>query len=45
MRQRDLALVVNNARFLILLWIRIRNFASHLLAQLQRRLPHDWGRR
>ena len=44
-RQRNLALVVNNARFLILPWIRIRNLASHLLAQLQRRLPHDWERR
>ena len=44
-RQRNLALVVNNARFLILPWIRIGNLASHLLAQLQRRLPHDWERR
>ena len=44
-RQRNLALVVNNARFLILPWIRIDNLASHLLAQLQRRLPHDWERR
>ena len=44
-RQRNLALVVNNARFLILPWIRIRNLASHLLAHLQRRLPHDWERR
>ena len=25
--------------------IRIPNLASHLLAQLQRRLPHDWERR
>ena len=44
-RQRNLALVVNNARFLILPWIRIPNLASHLLAQLQRRLPHDWEHR
>ena len=44
-RQRNLALVVNNARFLILPWIRIPNLASHLLAQLHRRLPHDWERR
>ena len=44
-RQRNLALVVNNARFLILPWIRIHNLASHLLAQLQRRLPLDWERR
>ena len=44
-RQRNLALVVNNARFLILPWIHIPNLASHLLAHLQRRLPHDWERR
>ena len=44
-RQRNLALVVNNARFLIVPWIRIHNLASHLLAQLQRRLLHDWERR
>ena len=44
-RQRNLPLVVNNARFLIVPWIRIPNLASHLLAQLQRRLPHDWQRR
>ena len=43
--QRNLALVVNNARFLILPWIRIPNLASYLLAQLQRRLPPDWQRR
>ena len=44
-RQRNLALVVNDARFLILPWIRIPNLASNLLAQLQRPLPHDWERR
>ena len=44
-RQRNLPLVLNNARFLIVPWIRIPNLASHLLAQLQRRLPHDWQRR
>ena len=44
-RQRNLPLVVNNARFLILPWIRIPNLASHLLAQVERRLPDDWRRR
>ena len=38
-RQRNLPLVVNNARFPILPWIRIPNLASHLLAQVERRLP------
>ena len=44
-RRRNLPLVVNNARFLILPWIRIPNLASHLLAQVERRLPDDWHRR
>ena len=38
-RRCNLPLVVNNARFLILPWIRIPNLASHLLAQVQRRSP------
>ena len=37
--------MVNNARFLILPWIRIPNLASHLLAQVECRLPDDWRRR
>ena len=37
--------MVNSARFLILPWMRIPNLASHLLAQVERRLPDDWRRR
>lgn len=44
-RQRNLHLVVNNARYLILPWIRIPNLASHILACCQRRLPQDWQQR
>ncbi len=44
-RQRNLHLVANNARFLILPWIRIPNLASHILACCQRRLPEDWQQR
>ena len=44
-RQRNLPLVVNHARFLILPWIRLPSLASHLLACLQRRLPDDWQQR
>ncbi len=44
-RRRNLPFVVNNARFLILPWVRIRHLASHILAQVQRRLPDDWDRR
>ena len=44
-RQRNLPLVVNHARYLILPWIRIPSLASHLLACLQRQLPDDWQQR
>lgn len=37
-----LSLVVNNYRFLILPWIRIKNLASFLLSQTLRRLRTDW---
>ena len=41
-RQRQLHLVVNNARFLILPWVHCKNLASMLLAQAARILPEDW---
>ena len=41
-RQRHLHLVVNNARFLILPWVRCRNLASRLLSLATRRLAQDW---
>jgi hypothetical protein len=44
-RQRNLHLVVNNARFLILPWIHCKNLASRILALLSRRLPDDWQAR
>ncbi|MGA2348120.1 MAG: DUF4338 domain-containing protein [Candidatus Sulfotelmatobacter sp.] len=44
-RQRNLHLVVNNARFLILPWIRCKNLASRILALVSRRLPDDWNAR
>lgn len=44
-RVRNLHLVVNNARFLILPWIRSHNLASRLLAEAARRLPKDWETR
>ena len=44
-RRRNLPLVVNNARFLILPWVRINNLASHILALIERRLPDDWENR
>jgi len=44
-RQQNLHLVVNNARFLILPWIRSENLASKILGLAARRLPVDWQRR
>lgn len=41
-RQRNLHLIVNNARFLILPWIRCRNLASRILGLISRRLSQDW---
>ena len=41
-RQQNLHLVLNNARFLILPWVQVRNLASRILAALARQLPHDW---
>jgi hypothetical protein len=44
-RLRNLAWVVNNTRFLILPWIRVRHLASHVLGQVARQLPGDWEQR
>ena len=41
-RQRNLPLVVNHSRFLILPWVRIPHLASHILARAARQLPADW---
>ena len=41
-RQRNLPLVVNHSRFLILPWARIPHLASHILALAARQLPRDW---
>ncbi len=44
-RQKNLQLVVNNARFLILPWIQSKGLASKILALAARRLPLDWQAR
>ena len=41
-RRRNLPLVVNNARFLILPWVTSRNLASRILSLIAKRLPADW---
>ena len=44
-RKRQLHLVSNNARFLILPWVQCRNLASRLLSMATRRLAEDWQER
>jgi hypothetical protein len=44
-RQRNLHLVVNNARFLILPWVHAPHLASCILARAARQLPRDWRAR
>jgi hypothetical protein len=41
-RQKRLNLIVNNARFLILPWVKSKNLASKLLAMVAKRIPQDW---
>lgn len=44
-RLKNLQLVVNNARFLILPWIQSKGLASKILSRIARQLPDDWHRR
>ncbi len=41
-RQKNLHLIANNTRFLILPWIQVSCLASHLLALSRKRLSCDW---
>jgi hypothetical protein len=44
-RKRNLPLLVNNSRFLVLPWVRSKNLASRILALVCSRLPDDWQQR
>lgn len=44
-REKNLQLIVNNARFLILPWVQSKNLASKLLGLIAQQLPHDWFQR
>ena len=44
-RKRNLPLLVNNSRFLVLPWVRAKNLASRILALICSRLPDDWQKR
>ncbi|MGH9881309.1 MAG: DUF4338 domain-containing protein, partial [Pyrinomonadaceae bacterium] len=43
-RLRNLQLVINNSRFLILPWVRVRYLASSILSLCASQLPADWER-
>ena len=45
LRERQLHLVVNQTRFLILPWVRCQNLATKTLAMVAKRLPDDWEAR
>jgi hypothetical protein len=44
-RTRQLQLLVNNSRFLVLPWVHVKGLASKILALSARQLPIDWGNR
>lgn len=44
-RQRNLQSIVNNGRFLILPWVRVKGLASKILALSARKIPYDWETR
>ena len=41
-RARNLQFIVNNSRFLILPWVKVKGLASTILARSARQLPHHW---
>lgn len=43
-RARNLQLIVNHSRFLIVPWVRVKGLASKILAACARQLPADWER-
>src|SRR5439155_27191005 len=42
-RARNLQYIVNNSRFLILPWVRVKGLASSILARASRQIVHDWS--
>ncbi|MEK7403767.1 MAG: DUF4338 domain-containing protein [Acidobacteriota bacterium] len=44
-RQGNLQKIVNNGRFLILPWVRVKGLASKILALSARHMPNDWQTR
>ena len=42
LRTRNLSLIANNQRFLIVPWVQVGNLASHILSRVLKQLNHDW---
>jgi hypothetical protein len=42
-RQKNLSLIINNTRFLVLPWVEVSHLASHVLALNRRRVSADWA--
>ena len=43
-RERNLQKIINNSRFLILPWVKVKNLASAVLALTAKTVPGDWQR-
>ncbi|MBI4877165.1 MAG: DUF4338 domain-containing protein [Acidobacteria bacterium] len=43
-RARNLQLIVNHSRFLILPWVRVKGLASKILSHCAHQLPLDWAK-
>ena len=43
-RKKNLHLISNNVRFLILPWVKVPHLASHLLSLIAKRISSDWQR-
>ena len=44
-RKRNINLITNNMRFLILPWVSVKYLASHLLGDISRRIMNDWQKK
>ncbi len=41
-RRKNVNLITNNTRFLILPWVKVPHLASHILGRIQKRINEDW---
>ena len=42
-KEKNLYLIINNVRFLILPWVRVRNLASKILSLVSKQVTEDWN--